>query len=163
MSATSFRMGARDPREQLRLLGLPMLGLLGVELLLGMSLNLFTTLPTGSVESVLLSNPVLIVHVLIGVLLIGTMARAVALARRADSRRVLGVASLGLVSVLVAFLAGVSFAFVSQTAASSYFMTVGFTGAFLSVGFLVLAKEGSAAVPRSGRVSRAAPSSEVNP
>jgi hypothetical protein len=118
-------------------LAIPMLGMLAIELLLGMALNLFVTVPTGSPVSVLLSSPILVLHVLLGVLLLGIAARAVVLSIRASDRGSLGASLLAFVSVVAAFLAGLSFVFYGQTSASSYAMTVGFTGAFLGAALIL--------------------------
>jgi hypothetical protein len=137
MSASPAPSSARDPRAFLAFLGLPMIGLLALELLLGMALNLFTTLPTGGPGAILASSPVLIVHILIGVLLVGITGRALVVSFRVGERSTLLASALGLVSVLVAFLAGVSFTFGDQSASASYAMSAGFTGAFVSAGMLL--------------------------
>jgi hypothetical protein len=118
-------------------LGPPFLGLVAIEFLLGMSLNLFVTLPSGSPEHILAASPVLDVHLLFGVLLLGIAANAVHLAAAARTRPAVLVTVLGLLSGLAAFGAGLSFAFGDQSAGASYAMSVGFVGLLLEAGYLL--------------------------
>ena len=48
--------GLGDPRRRLRFLGVPLLGLLAGEFLLGMALNLYATIPVGPPVAVLESS-----------------------------------------------------------------------------------------------------------
>ncbi len=121
----------------MRRLGLPMLALLAVELLLGMALNLVTPRPTGSPARILASNPLLIGHLLVGVFLLGISARAVALSVRLGEAGARAASLLGLVSVVVAFLAGLTFTFGTPSAGTSLVMSVGFTGALVAAGLLL--------------------------
>lgn len=127
----------RSSPDRLGGLGAPMLGLLVVEFLLGMALTLFVTLPTGSPLTVLAASPVLWVHIAVGFLLIGIAARAVREAWRERDAAARGVTALGLVSALLAFLAGMAFAFGDQSPAASYVMSVGFTGVLIDAGYLL--------------------------
>lgn len=144
MSAPRADRPRPDPRSVWGTLGLPLLGMLAIELLLGMALNLFTTLPTGSPASIVLSSPVLILHMVLGVLLVGITSRAVVLSARIRERAAISASVLGLVSVLVALLAGLSFTFGDQSNAASFGMAAGFTGAFISAGLILWLRGGPA-------------------
>ena len=143
MSALREDRPRPDPRVVWGTLGLPLLGMLAIELLLGMALNLFTALPTGSPASIVLSSPLLLLHMVLGVLLVGITSRAVVLSARIHERAALSASALGLVSVLVALLAGLSFTFGDPSNAASFGMAAGFTGAFLSAGLILWLRGGS--------------------
>lgn len=128
-----------DPDHMARLgrLGPPYLALVLIEFLLGMSLNLFVVLPTGSPLAVLTGSPLLDVHVAFGVLLLGIAANAVRLAIAARIRAPIVVSAMGLASGAGAFVAGLSFAFGSPSALASFAMSVGFVGLLVAAGFLM--------------------------
>jgi hypothetical protein len=126
-------------------LGVPFLVLAIIEFLLGMSLNLFVTLPTGSPVSILEASPWLDVHVVFGIGLLGMAANALRLSIRAGPPRALLVTALGLFSGVAAFGAGMAFAFGSPSATASYAMSIGFVGLLLEAGFLLSLKPSSSA------------------
>ncbi|MGI0068506.1 MAG: hypothetical protein ACREB9_08925, partial [Thermoplasmata archaeon] len=152
------RRAGRDPRALLSFLGVPIAALLAVEFLLGMALNLFTTISGGSAVSILSSSPVLVAHIVIAVLLIGITARALALAIRIRERRGVSAAALGFVSGIVATLAGISYTFAAQSTAASYAMSVGFAGLFVSVVLLLLPRAALDGIASERRVAPGAPS-----
>ncbi|MCI4345426.1 MAG: hypothetical protein L3K07_01530 [Thermoplasmata archaeon] len=121
-----------------RTLGIPLLILLAAEFLLGMALNLFGSLPGGSALTVLESSPILVLHIILGVLLVGTSARVLALGRRLRDRRATASGALALLSSLLAFLAGMAFTFNGGSAAASYLMSVGFTGVLVGAALLLV-------------------------
>lgn len=127
----------RTPDRELSRLGWPILGLLAVQFLLGMGLNLYVVLPSGSVGAILASSPVLILHVLVALFLIGISARALLLAWRLRARRALAGGILALLSALVATGAGVSFTFGTGGAGASYAMSIGFVGMLIGAAALV--------------------------
>jgi hypothetical protein len=118
-------------------LGPAFLGLVVLEFLLGMSLNLFVSLPTGTPAQILAASPVLDAHVVFGVLLLGISANALRFAAGARSARAALVTGLGLASGILAFGAGLAFAFGSPTATASYAMSVGFVGLLIEAGYLL--------------------------
>lgn len=124
-------------RAGLARLGPPFLGLVTVEFLLGISLNLFVALPTGSPTSVLAASPLLDVHLLVGLLLLGIATNVFRLALREKRRAPAVVTGLGLLSGLGAFAAGLSFAFGSPSAAASFAMSAGFVGLMLEAAYLL--------------------------
>jgi hypothetical protein len=125
------------PVLRLGMLGPPLLLLVVLEFLLGMALNLFGSLPTGSPLAVLEASPLLDVHVVFGILLLGIAANALRLAVGTRLPRAVLVTALGLASGVAAFGAGMAFAFGSQSAAASYAMSVGFVGLLLEAGYLL--------------------------
>lgn len=137
MIERSAETQASDPISRLASLGGPFLVLVVVEFLLGMALNLFETLPTGSPGHVLESSPLLLVHLAVGFLLLGIGANAVRWASAAGLRVPTLVTVLGLMSGVAAFLAGLSFAFGDPTSAASYAMSVGFAGLVAEAGYLL--------------------------
>jgi hypothetical protein len=118
-------------------LGPPYLGLVVIEFLLGMSLNLFVVLPAGSPASILAASPLLDIHLVFGVLLLGIAANAVRLSARARSGTALVVSGVGFVSGLGAFAAGMAFAFGDQSNIASFAMSVGFVGLLVAAGYLM--------------------------
>jgi hypothetical protein len=122
---------------RLATLGVPMLGLLAVEFLLGMALALYVVLPSGSPLTILASSPLLWVHILVGFLLIGITANAFRWTLHGAPRAAQLMTALGLVSAVGAFLAGMAFAFGDQSATASYAMSVGFVGVLVDAGYLL--------------------------
>lgn len=142
---SSAARGMAPDRTRLSYLGVPLLGLLAVQFLLGMDLNLYVTLPTGSPGAILESNLVLLLHVAVAVLLLGLGANIVRVAIRAGVRRDVAVSLLGLASLAVAFAAGLWFAFGTGGNAASFAMSGGFVGAVLEAGYLLATFPGAAA------------------
>ena len=135
-----------------RFLGVPLLGLLAVEFLVGMTLNLFVALPGGAPLAILGSSPVLIAHMVIAVMLLGIAGRAIVLGRRVGDRWVLGAGAIALLSGVVATLAGFAFTFGTPSDAASFAMAGGFTG-MLVAGILLLFPRPEGAGP----IARASP------
>lgn len=130
-----------DPAERtaarLRSFGPPLLGMLVVEFLFGMVLNLGPPLSTGAPWAVLASSPALLVHVALALLLVGITANALRWASASGERTAIGVTAFGLASVVTALLAGFDFAFGAGTAAASFAMSAGFTGALIEAAYLL--------------------------
>jgi hypothetical protein len=143
---------AADPRAaaaiQLARFGPPLLGLLAIEFLLGMALNLFVTLPTGSPLHILESSPLLIVHAVVGVLLLGFASNIVRWSVRAGEGIAVAFSVLGLLSAVLAIGAGFAFAFGDQSAVASYSMSVGFVGLVVEAGYLLRRRVAPAGRPR---------------
>jgi cation transport ATPase len=122
---------------RLAFLGIPLLVLLAIEFLLGMGLNLYVPLGTGTPLAILESSVWLLLHVGVGVLLLGIASNIVRTAARAHDRRTLAVSVLGLLSGIAAFAAGLAFTFGSQSPTASYAMAIGFLGMVLEAGYLL--------------------------
>jgi hypothetical protein len=128
-------------------LAIGMFLLLAIEFVLGMILGLFVSLPSGSgVVGILTSTPVLDLHILLAVFIIGISARAIALARAQPDRSRLYASVLALVSALIATAAGWGYAFEGQDPGASFVMSLGFLGVML--GAFVLYRRPSGAVAR---------------
>ena len=106
---------------------LGMLGLLAVQFLLGMALNLYVSIPAfgASMAAMMRTGPLVMMHMMLGMLLAGGALLALALALPLG-RRAAGCASVGLVGILVAGLGGLLFLMDGQTNGTSYLMAVGF-------------------------------------
>ncbi|MCI4363720.1 MAG: hypothetical protein L3K13_05380 [Thermoplasmata archaeon] len=152
--------GAPEPRArrgegpQLRVLGVPLIFLLAAQLLLGTALNLFGSLPSGSPLKILESSPILLLHVVVGVLLVGLSSRILTLGLRLRDRRSSAVGALAVLSALVAFLAGVAFTFGGGGTFASYLMSVGFTGVLVG-GALLLVPRSPVELQGAARYERA--------
>lgn len=133
------RVGPPLPKvdERLGFLGIPLLVLLSMELLLGMALNLFVSLPSGGPAGLLAGSPVLDLHVVVGILLLGLLSNILRWAVRSRDRVAIGIAGAGAASGAAAFLAGMLFTFGGQSAVASYGMTVGFVGLMLEAAYLM--------------------------
>ena len=117
----------------LRRVAVAILGLLLIELVLGVVLNVFVNLPMGaSVVSVLSSQPVLDLHILVALLLIGLSGHAVMKSRHEPSGRPKGAAALALLSALIASAGGWEFVFNGQAPAAAGVMTIGFLGVLIA-------------------------------
>jgi hypothetical protein len=149
-SAMSSAPPAVAPPRGLTLdrLAIGMFFLLSIEFILGMILGLFVSLPSGSgVVAILSSTPVLDLHILLAVFIIGISARAIALARAQPERPRLYASVLALVSALVATAAGWGYAFEGQAPGASFVMSLGFLG--VMVGAFVLYRRPSDAATRA--------------
>jgi hypothetical protein len=123
--------------------------LLAIEFLLGVALALYTILPAGAgVVATLTSTPLLDLHILLALLLIGISARATALARGQPDRTLRYAAALALVSAVVATVAGWTFAFDGQAPGASFVMSLGFLGVL--AGAFVLRRRPSGGDSRAG-------------
>ncbi|MGP8072633.1 MAG: hypothetical protein ACLPZM_05840 [Thermoplasmata archaeon] len=136
-----------SPRTlSLRMVAMVLLGLLGIELVLGAVLDVAVTLPMGaSVTSVLSSQPVLDLHILVALLLIGLSGHAVARSRREPTRRLQLAAALALLSALIASAGGWEFVFNGQNMVSAAVMTLGFVGVLVGAVLMRLWSSGDAA------------------
>ncbi|MHB8352749.1 MAG: hypothetical protein ACYDFT_08720 [Thermoplasmata archaeon] len=103
-----------------------------------MALNLYVTIPSGSPVSILESDPILIGHILVGVLLLGITSQALSLGVRLQDRRAAVAGTIGLLSAVAAFIGGMDFTFGGQDAAASLVMSGGFTGVLISAALLLL-------------------------
>jgi hypothetical protein len=139
----------QPPGTHVRTLGIPLLILLAAQFLLGMALNLFGSPPSGPALIILESSPILVLHILFGVLLVGTSVRVLTLGRRLRDRRGSASGGLALLSALLAFLAGMAFTFGGGSAVDSYLMSVGFTGVLVAAALLLVPR------PREGLEGRA--------
>jgi hypothetical protein len=137
MSAGSTSPARAADRASLARFGGPLLGLLGVEFLLGMTLDQFVTLPTGSPAMLLATSPILDVHLVLGALLLGFAANILRVSVRVRERRTIAFSVLGLLSALLAVGTGLAFAFAGQAALDSYAMSVGFLGMVVEAGYLL--------------------------
>ncbi|MCI4325067.1 MAG: hypothetical protein L3K00_04180 [Thermoplasmata archaeon] len=128
-------------------LAIGMFVLLAIEFVLGMALALLVGLPTGAgVVSVLASAPVLDLHIVVALLLVGISLRALALARADPDRWAWVAAGVALGSALLATGAGWTFAFDGQAPVASLVMAVGFLGVLFGA-FLL---RGRTATPLGG-------------
>ncbi|MCI4326563.1 MAG: hypothetical protein L3K16_02870 [Thermoplasmata archaeon] len=138
-------------------LAVGMFALLALEFLLGMALALFVSLPMGAgVVAILVSTPVLDLHILLALALIGISARALVLARRESERGPLVAAGVALVSAIVATGAGWTFAFDGQAPDASFVMAVGFLGVLLGA-FLLRGPTSHHGTEATATMSGAAP------
>jgi uncharacterized membrane protein len=127
-------------------LAVGMFFLLAVEFVLGMTLGLFATFsPNSSVVAILTSNPVLDLHILLALLIIGIAIRAMTLARGEHDRTPLFASALALVSAIIATISGWAFTFDGQNSGASFVMALGFLGV-LAGAFILRG-------PRSGQTS----------
>ncbi len=102
--------------------------LLSIQFLLGTYLNLYVTIPSGgnlgalSVDGLV----VLILHILLGIMVIGTSLRMAFVALRSHDRGQTALSAIAAIGMILAFLAGADFTFSSQGDASSFVMAFGF-------------------------------------
>jgi hypothetical protein len=123
--------GCRPDRSRGRLAGvaipLGLLGLLGVQFLLGMAVNLFVHLsPAGAGMAEMMGNgPLVGLHMMLGMVLAagGVLGVATALP---NGRRATACAVVALGGILVAGIGGLAFLMGGQSNGASYLMAVGF-------------------------------------
>lgn len=144
MSASSNVAPEKPRRRGRREVTVPFLAgvlvaLLSLEFLLGTYLNLYVTIPPGNVGALDLGGlAVLILHIVVGIMVIGTSLRMTLVAVRGHNRRQIGLSAIAALGMILAFLAGADFAFSTQSDASSFLMAFGFfLGMFCSA--LILA------------------------
>lgn len=106
---------------------LGLLGLLGVQFLLGMAVNLFVHLPAvaNGMAAMMGDGPLVGLHVMLGVFLAGGGVLGVATAMP-NGQRATTWAIVALAGILVAGLGGVVFLMGGQSNGASYLMAVGF-------------------------------------
>ena len=104
-----------------------MLGLLAIQFLLGMAVNLYVKLPSagGAMTEMMGSGPLVVIHMMLGMLLAAGALLAVALALP-YGRQAVGCAAIALSGILVAGLGGLRFLMDGQSNGASYLMAVGF-------------------------------------
>lgn len=137
MNARQGPVSLASDRVRLARFGAPLLGLLGVEFLLGMTLDQFVALPTGTWTAILAASPLLDLHLVLGVLLLGFAGNILRISTRMRERRAIAVAALGFLSAVIAVGAGLQFAFGGQAAIDSFAMSVGFLGMVVEAGYLL--------------------------
>lgn len=137
----------RRARATLASLAGPIFGLLSIEFIFGMALALYLPPASSGGASIVTSSPVLALHILVAVFLVGITSRALVLALRLGDRRASAAAGLGVLSSLGAFLAGLWFTFGGQTPNASFAMALGFLGVTVAAALLLAA--GSASRPES--------------
>ena len=106
---------------------LGMLGLLAMQFLLGMELNLYVTIPPfgAGMAAMMRTGPLVMMHMMLGMILAGGALLALAMALP-WGRRAVGCAAAGLAGILVAGLGGLLFLMDGQGNGASYLMAVGF-------------------------------------
>ncbi len=124
-SATPRRRGRRP--VTVPFLASVLVALLSIEFLLGTYLSLYVSIPPGNVGALALDGlVVLALHIIVGIMVIGTALRMTLVAVRAHDRRQIALAAIAALGMVLAFLAGADFAFGSQSDASSFAMAFGF-------------------------------------
>jgi len=107
---------------------LAMIGLLGLEYLLGMAINLYVELPVGGASTVMASggpSPLLAVHMMLGMALaVGAMLTL--LLAYPHGRRAIAAAALALGGIVLAGIAGMVFFMSGESNLASYLMALGF-------------------------------------
>ncbi|MHB8457289.1 MAG: hypothetical protein ACYDBS_06315 [Acidimicrobiales bacterium] len=106
---------------------LGMLGLLGVQFLLGIAVDLYVHLPSagGGMREMMRGGPLMATHMMLGMFLAGGALLAVGIALP-HGRQAVTCAAVALVGILVAGLGGLAFLIGSQSNGASYLMAVGF-------------------------------------
>ncbi|MCI4336433.1 MAG: hypothetical protein L3K17_04455 [Thermoplasmata archaeon] len=128
------QMGGRDsnlPRSGIALerLAIGMFVLLAIEFILGMTLGLLLSIPSGVGAARLLeTSPVLDLHILLALAIIGISLRALVAAASLPERAPIMACAVALGSAIVATLAGSAFAFDGQSPTASFVMAMGFLG-----------------------------------
>ena len=138
-----------------RMMALMMIIALLIQFLLGMYTNLFIALPRvttqgsgalmpgmGRMMSVGLSDPVFMVHMIVGMLLALGAIATVIVAVRAKQTPFLIITVIGLISVLIAGYGGLTFFMHGQHNSASYTMAIGWLSA-LTTYFMATLREGA--------------------
>ncbi len=134
-----------------------LMALLSLQFLLGTYLNLYVSIPSAGVGALPLDGlTVLILHILLGIMVVGTSLRLTGVAVKAHNGRQTALAALAAVGMILAFLSGADFAFNGPSDASSFVMAFGFFLGMIGSAFIVAAAhlprpEGS---PPGGTASR---------
>ena len=123
----------RALKDDARRLNRLVLILLVVQFILGMTANLWVTIPDSQPWIVFHQVGPILLHTINALLLLDFSIMSLALAVK-DGRRV-GVAVWGLASVILAFASGLLFVNAGQNDLFSFTMALGFLGAFLSFGY----------------------------
>ena len=152
MSAPAGESGVAGPRRRGRRpvtvasMAAVLAALLSIQFLLGTYLELYVTIPSGRDLGALPLDGlvVLILHIVVGILVVGTSIRLTVVAVRTHSGRDIALSAIALIGMIVAFLAGLSFTFGDQTDAASFVMAFGFFLGMLCAALLF----GGAQLPR---------------
>ncbi len=132
MSAPAEGPSADRPRRTRRPVTAPfmaavLMALLSIQFLLGTYLNLYVAIPSGGVGAMDLAGLiVLILHIIVGIIVIGTAGRLAYVASKAHDRAQTVLAVIAAIGMVFAFLAGADFTFNSQSDSSSFAMAFGF-------------------------------------
>ena len=127
--ATPGRRRRRARREVTApFLAAVLMALLSIEFLLGTYLNLFVPIPPdGNLGALPPAGLVILaLHIIVGVMVIGTAGRLALVASTSHERRQTALAVIAAVGMVIAFLAGADFTFVDQAAGDSFGMAFGF-------------------------------------
>ena len=145
-----WRSPASARRSAVTAAPLRMLGLLGVQFLLGMAVNLYVQLPSrGASMEGMIDGGLVVIHMILGLLLAAGVLLAVALALP-YGRAAAGCAAAALVGILVAGLGGLLFLMDGRGNGASYLMAVGFLVAVVGYVTELVGR-------RSGKVTNVAP------
>ncbi|MHB1711627.1 MAG: hypothetical protein ACYCV7_09515 [Acidimicrobiales bacterium] len=133
-------------------------GLLAIQFLLGMYVNIYVNLPPnrsgtqgsggsmmGRFGTMFSSGGLLMAHMMLGMLLVASGVVALVVAASSEDRFAVGWSATGLVAILVAGYGGMSFFMFGHSNADSYLMAVGFLVSFAA--YLTGALRGSASGP----------------
>lgn len=159
MSAPADASPSPGPRRRRRrvvtvpYLAAVLMALLSLQFLLGTYLNLYVTIPSGGVGAMDLGGlVVLILHILLGIMVLGTSVRLTWVAYKAHGGRQTALAAIATVGMILAFLSGADFTFSSQGDASSFIMAFGFFLGMIGAALIVA----GAHMPRPADEPRAA-------
>lgn len=143
--------GRRRRRITLPFLASGLVGMLAFEFLLGTYLQMFVELPPGGDFGTLPFGGlvVLVLHIVVGLLLIGLCLRMTYVAVRSKSLRGTVLAGLSVLGVVIAFAAGSDFTYGSQAEVMSFAMATGFFIAMVSAAILLASASATAAMPDS--------------
>ena len=144
MSASTNATPAAPGKRGRRALTAPFLagvlvGLLSFQFLLGTYLQLYVNIPAGeNVGAMDLGGlVVLILHIIVGIMVIGTSARLLVVSARAHDRRQTALAAIAALGMVIAFLAGAAFTFGEQADGASFLMALGFFLGMLCSGLIM--------------------------
>lgn len=131
-----------------------LVALLSFQFLLGTYLEIYVDIPAGgNLGAMDLGGlVVLLLHILVGIMVIGTSARLLVVAARAHNGRQTALAAVAALGMVIAFLAGAAFTFGSQADGASFLMAVGFFLGMFGSGLIMA----GARVPRPAADSDAA-------
>ncbi len=129
-----------------------LVALLSIQFLLGTYLQLYVNIPSGgNVGALDLGGlAVLILHILVGVMVIGTSGRLTYVAWKAHNGRQTALAAIAFIGMIFAFLAGADFTFNSQGNGSSFLMAFGFFLGMICSALIVAGAHVPSPAPDSG-------------
>ncbi len=128
------------------------MALLSIQFLLGTYLTLYVTIPAGgNLGAIDLGGlVVLILHIIVGILVIGTAGRLTYVASKAHNGRQTALAAIAFLGMVVAFLAGADFTFSSQGNGASFLMAFGFFLGMICSALIVAGAHVPRQAPESG-------------